>query len=106
MDKNTSIVIHIVKRYLAELAKYNIHIKTAVLFGSYARGMQNEWSDIDVALVSDDFIGVGALDADKIARPTLNTDYRIAPITYKPEDFDETNLFVKEILKTGIRVKG
>lgn len=105
MDKSLSSAINIVKQYLVELAKYNIRIKTAVLFGSYAHGTNNKWSDIDVALVSDDFVGIGALDAPKIARPTLNTDYRIAPITYKPEDFDESNLFVKEILKTGIRVK-
>jgi len=105
MDKNISAAIDIVRRYLIELGKYNIHVKTAVLFGSYAHGTNNEWSDIDVALVSDDFLGIGVLDAPKIARPTLNIDYRIAPITYRPEDFDETNLFVKEILKTGIRVK-
>jgi len=31
-------------------------------------------------------------------------DYSISPLPYRPEDFDESDLFVKEIIKTGIQI--
>jgi predicted nucleotidyltransferase len=94
----------ILKRYIVELERNNIHLKAAILFGSYAMGNYKEFSDIDIALVSDDFQGVRFSDKEKIKRPTLAVDYRIDPLPFKSEDFTEDNLFVKEILKTGIRI--
>ena len=32
-------------------------VKWAILFGSYAQGTFNEWSDIDLAIVSKVFVG-------------------------------------------------
>lgn len=34
-----------------------IHVMKAILFGSYANGTFNEWSDIDLLIVSDSFKG-------------------------------------------------
>jgi len=97
-------IIDKIKKYIKELEKNNIHIKTAILFGSYSNGNYNEWSDIDVALVSDNFEGIRFYDKEKIRRTTLDVDYRLSPLPYKIEDFDESNLFVKEILETGTRI--
>ncbi len=97
-------IITILKRYVAELEKNNIHLKAAILFGSYANGNYGEFSDIDVALVSDDFEGVRFFDKEKIKKPTLAIDHRIEPLPFRTEDFKEDNAFVKEILKTGISV--
>ena len=97
-------VIIILKKYIAELEKSNIHLKAAILFGSYATGNHEEFSDIDVALVSDDFQGVRFFDKQRIRKPTLAIDYRIDPLPFKTEDFKESNLFVKEILRTGIKI--
>ena len=47
MDKEQ--VIDLVKKYTDVLLKY-FNVKKVVLYGSYARGDQNEWSDIDVAV--------------------------------------------------------
>ncbi len=96
--------IDIVKRYIQELENNGFHIKRAILFGSYAKGKFDEWSDIDVALVSEDFEGVRFFDIEKIAKVTLNVDSSISPLPYRPEDFTEDDLFVKEILETGIKV--
>jgi predicted nucleotidyltransferase len=79
-------------------------LANAILFGSYAKGNNYEFSDIDIALVSDNFEGVRFLDKEKIRRITLNIDYRISPLPYRTEDFMEDNLFVKEILDTGIKI--
>jgi predicted nucleotidyltransferase len=97
-------IIKILKRYVAELEKTDIHLKAAILFGSYATGNCREFSDIDIALVSDDFEGVRFFDKEKIKKPTLAIDHRIEPLPFRTENFSEDNVFVKEILKTGIRV--
>ncbi|VEN74032.1 hypothetical protein EPICR_220019 [Candidatus Desulfarcum epimagneticum] len=39
-----------------------------------------------------------------IANPTLKIDSRISPLTYRSEDFDETDLFIKKIVKTGVPI--
>lgn len=97
-------VADIIRKYITELEKNNIRIKSAILFGSYARGNYDKWSDIDVALVSDDFEGVRFLDRKKVARATLNVDSRISPFPYRTEDFNKDDLFVKEILETGTKI--
>ena len=50
-------VIDIVRRYLAALPGVGIHAKQAVLFGSYARGDSDEWSDIDIVVIAPEFDG-------------------------------------------------
>jgi predicted nucleotidyltransferase len=108
MDQRTIVnqeILSIAKRYVKELDKNSIPILKAFLFGSYANGKYEEWSDIDIALVSDKFIGDQFYDRRKIADVTLKLDVRIEPHTYKTEDFNEDeDLFVKEILKTGIKI--
>jgi predicted nucleotidyltransferase len=90
--------------YIDFLEKSNIHIMEAILFGSYAKGNSNEFSDIDLALVSDNFTGTRFFDLDTLrdAKFAINTD--ISPLPYRPEDFTLDNLFVKEILEYGIRI--
>ncbi len=97
-------IMDILRKYVAELESDDIHLKAVVLFGSYATGRYEEFSDIDVALVSDDFQGVRFLDRRRVAKPTLATDYRIDPLPFRSEDFRKDDLFVKEILKTGVRI--
>jgi predicted nucleotidyltransferase len=93
-----------IKDYINYLENTNIHIKEAILFGSYAKGNSNEFSDIDLALVSENFTGSRFFDLDTLrdAKFAVNTD--ISPLPYRPEDFTEDNLFVKEILNYGIRI--
>ncbi len=48
----------IIDKYLVALKNNNIPVKQAILFGSYAKGNYDEWSDIDLALVSEVFEGI------------------------------------------------
>ena len=105
MAKVKSEVVKILHQYLQELEKTEIHIKTAILFGSYAKGTSHKWSDMDVALVSDDFEGFSFRDRQKIARVTLAVDTRISPFPYRVKDFSTDDFFVGEILRTGIRIR-
>ncbi len=97
-------VINLLKKYIKELDKNDFQITAAILFGSYSNGKNHEFSDIDIALVSDKFEGVRFFDKEKIRRITIDIDYRISPFPYKTEDFTKEDMFVEEILKTGVRI--
>lgn len=98
-------ITDIIQKFLLESEKNNIHIQQAILFGSYAKGTQHEFSDIDLAIVSEDFQGIRLLDNVKLDKPALNSSYDLETHPFRPEDFTEDNPFVKEILKEGIRIK-
>jgi len=104
MAKIPDEIKEIIQKFIDEASKNNIHISKAILFGSYANGTQNEWSDIDFAVVSDDFTGTRFYDWDLLKKAKFAVSYDLSPIPYKTEDFTPDNLFVKEILKTGIRI--
>jgi predicted nucleotidyltransferase len=57
MDKRA--VLEILSRFQKALEEKDIKINKLVLFGSYATGHFREGSDIDVVVISDDFIGKG-----------------------------------------------
>lgn len=97
-------VIDIINSFIEEAAKNNVKISNAVLFGSHAKGTNTEWSDIDIAIISEDFSGNRFLDSEKIADAIIKTSIDIESHTYRPEDFNTSNPFVKEILSYGIRI--
>lgn len=48
-------ILNSINKYVKEIKKkYNV--STIILFGSYAKGTENEDSDIDIAIVSDYFV--------------------------------------------------
>ena len=93
-----------VKSYIEQLENIGIHVQQAILFGSYANGKFDEWSDIDLAIVSNDFAGNRFEDRNKIRKITLQVNSDISPMPFRPEDFNDSDYFVKEILATGIRI--
>lgn len=94
----------IIDDFLQELSKNNIKIEQAVLFGSCAQGTFNDWSDIDLAIVSKAFQGERFRDRAIIRRIKLKISSDLEPIPYSPADFSTDNPFVKKILETGIKV--
>jgi len=94
----------IIDKYIRALEKEHIHVQRAVLFGSHAYGKADEWSDIDIALVSDAFEGDRFDDRSKIRRITLSVSSDLSPLPFRPEDFVSENPFVKEILDKGITI--
>lgn len=104
MAENTIEAIQLVKRLINEVEQCQIKIVEAFLFGSFAKGNFNEWSDIDVALISDDFIGNRFIDLKNIASATIKTSIDIQPHTFRRSDFNVSNPLVEEILRSGIKV--
>lgn len=97
-------IVEIIKRFVENASKDNISISEVILFGSYAKGTNHEWSDIDIAVVSKDFEGVSFFDNQKLTNAMLKTSIDIETHPYRPEDFTLENPFVEEILKYGIRI--
>jgi len=93
-----------IKKFVHALQMNNIQLERVVLFGSYARGNYTEWSDIDLAIVSNAFEGSIMEDRDKIRPIKLSVSSELEVLPYTPEDFTEDDPFVKEIIETGIEI--
>jgi len=104
MAESTNKAIELVKKLVEQVEQSHIKIIEAFLFGSYAKGTFNEWSDIDVALISDDFVGNRFLDLKSIAKATIRTSIDIQPHTFRSDDFNVNNPFVEEIMSSGIKI--
>ncbi|GBD95453.1 MAG TPA: nucleotidyltransferase domain-containing protein [Nitrospirae bacterium] len=101
----TDKAIEVVERFLKLIKSADINIERIILFGSYAKGNAGEWSDMDIAIVSPDFSGMPFYDRKMLNSFILKIDSRIEVHPFRPEDFTEDNLFVKEILKNGMELK-
>lgn len=92
-----------IKAFIAQL-KRKISVKSVYLFGSYVRGANKDFSDIDLAIISDDFKGCKLIDIENITNITQNINRMIEPHPFRSEDFTEDDPLVKEIITTGIKV--
>lgn len=92
-------------QYIKVLEDNSIHIRKAFLFGSYATQRADKWSDIDIALVSDDFEGIRYKDKEKIRKATLDLSSLLSPLPYKTLDFSNDDPFVRHIKETGLLIK-
>ncbi len=81
-----------------------VNVETIVLYGSYANGSPDEWSDVDIAVISPDFEGRSTWDRQEIiARATVGRAYRLAPIGYPSSEYHNPgrHSFLREIIRTG-----
>lgn len=91
------------KKFLTDLKNIGINLRKAYLFGSYVNQKQHEHSDIDVAIVADEFIGVGHIDI--ILFLNILRNYKlIHATTYSNSDYEEGNPFLDEIKKNGLEL--
>ncbi len=97
--------INFIQSFLDELDRRAFKVEKASIFGSYAKGTQDEYSDIDLALVSSDFSGIRFLDNEKIIECTPYRYSKIETHPFIPSDFVSSNPFVNEIIKTGFKVR-
>jgi len=74
------------------------------LFGSYAKGNYVEDSDIDIAVIAEDFTGDLVEDTFRLMRLRRNVDHRIEPHPFTAELFNEDNPEAREVMETGIRI--
>jgi predicted nucleotidyltransferase len=98
-------VIQLLTEFAKDIKGIGIHLRKVILYGSYASGNPHKWSDIDVALVADEFHSRGYEDRKLFSSIKFRKDYvDIHTRTFSPEDFTSDNPFVAEILETGIEI--
>ena len=96
--------IDIVKNYVREICNTGVNLRKVILYGSFAKGTQHEWSDIDVALVADEFEGLPT-DHSHFSHIGIKKPYvRIEANTYSSNYFEESDPFIEEIKNTGIKI--
>src|SRR6184192_1505929 len=79
--------------------------RKAFLFGSYARGLAREWSDIDVAIVLNNY--KDQFDTTlELMKLGFKIDTRIEPHPITEKDFNEGAGLATEIKKYGIPLTG
>jgi predicted nucleotidyltransferase len=77
---------------------------SSTLYGSYARGAAKDWSDIDLAIISPDFIGDMFEERLELMRLAVSMDERIEPHPFRPEEFNDNQPLASEIRRTGIAI--
>ena len=78
LDRNDA--IEIVRNYANDIESHGVKLRNVILYGSFAKGNQHEWSDIDVALVADEFTGFYFYDNDLFPYVGIKKPYiRIEP---------------------------
>ena len=101
---DNKLIMEIVQKYVEKICE-NYKIEAIILFGSYAKGTNNENSDIDIAIITDDFendIFDEELNLMKLRR---KIDTRIEPHLIRVKDYKNAETpFIQEIIETGIKV--
>ena len=94
-------------RKLVELLQVSgIDIYEAYMFGSAAIDKGDEYSDIDVAIVSKDFTGVPFYDVKKISKFRRTVDLKLEVHTFSLSDIlDNPPLFFLQIKSEGIPIR-
>ena len=101
LDRETAIKRS--KEFVNELLSLKLNLRKAILFGSFVRKQQKEWSDIDIALIADEFSGFGYEDRKYFAKINIRKPYSmIQTKTYATAYFEQGDPFIEEIIKTGI----
>jgi len=97
-------IIDIVQKFIQVSENSGVTIERAIIFGSYVRGDYNEWSDIDLAVVSPDFTGIPFYDRQILVPFILKVDTRIELHPFRSDEFLTDNFFINEIVKNGLEI--
>ncbi len=68
--------------------KRDWHAEHVIVFGSRARGEADQWSDLDVIVVSGSFNGRRFVDRAGDLLEAVNSPLELEPLCYTPEEFD------------------
>jgi len=85
-------IVKTIQKYLHYVSQQGIPVRYGVLFGSYAKGRANKWSDIDLLVVSPKFDEPRThVDYENLSIYAGRTDSRIEPIPVGEKQFKEDN---------------
>lgn len=82
-------IITAIRRYFTSLSTYGIHASRLVLFGSFARGDADEFSDIDLVVIAPELEEPRELTVvEKLWEATTLADNRIEPIPCGEQEWE------------------
>jgi len=97
--------LHIAGQVKQLLLDRGFPVRRVVLYGSVARDAAHEWSDIDIAVVTDPFRESFMDERVDIHLASMDIDPRIETVTLHPEDFSRPFFtLAREIERTGLEV--
>ena len=100
-------IVTAVQSYIRALRDHEIAVRFGVVFGSQATGGADEWSDIDLLIVSPRFDGQRSRrDVDLLCRLAARTDSRIEPIPCGERQWqeDHSSAIVEIARREGERI--
>ncbi len=104
LKENIRTINRKIQEYIKVLQDNGVDVLSVYLFGSCAKGISTEESDIDLAI----FINKKNIDSFqedlKLMRLRRSIDLRIEPHSFAKADFVKPDPFVREILTTGKRI--
>ncbi len=100
MDKTA--VVKIVDRFNKEIKARGIRPLKLILYGSYASDTNWEGSDIDLVVISDDFIGKDYWERIDILTDVIYEIFApIEAVAMTQEEWDKGELFVTDFARKG-----
>ncbi len=101
---NRESAIKTAKIFIDECRLLGLTFKKVILFGSFAKGTADEWSDIDLLLISDQFTdnifdNIKLYSKINIKYPSIETHPYPTKYYYEGDDF------IKEISKYAIEIE-
>lgn len=103
--KDKQLIYEEIKKYIDLLQARNIPVLQAYLFGSYAINIADEWSDIDLAIVTDRFVGDSFDFRFMLTKLARSIDPDIEPHPYIISEFNENHPIACDIMKNGERLQ-
>ena len=102
LKRQQRILLLIIEKFKNELRRLGINPQRTILYGSYARGDQKEYSDIDIIVISDDFkdmnlrerLEILGLAGGRILEPVEALGYTEDEVEHSKEGF------LEEVLKS------
>ncbi|MDA2921738.1 nucleotidyltransferase domain-containing protein [Patescibacteria group bacterium AH-259-L07] len=94
-----------VKEYIDVLRADKLPITKAIVFGSYAKGTQHKWSDIDLCIISPKFKNAFNAMQYLWSKRIKDSGLTIEPVGFSPKDFKDDTSLTYEIKQTGVELK-
>jgi predicted nucleotidyltransferase len=97
---------NIVTRFVAAVASRGVHVEKALLYGSVASGKQTADSDLDVAIVSNDFGRDRFKEGKMLMQLAWRIDPRLHPVPVSADSYinDTWIPLIHEIRTHGVEV--
>lgn len=100
LDKKAVLII--IDKFLDSLRSKGLKVNKLILFGSYATGTFREGSDIDLVVVSDDFVGKTYWERIDILSDAIYDVFQpIEAVAMTTEEFESESSLITQYAKEG-----